>query len=191
LKKLISLIKISETSGLLDADRFVKLDLESNLKKIIDEENISLRQKARDKFLLDGDENSKYFHLLAKHKKRKLKILTLSHGDILAHDDHGINHLATSFYKELFGPSQDSSISLANVDMKQLEEGDRNLLISPFSLEEIKDVVFTLKHNSAPGPDGFLPNFFRSFGKSLKVICLIFLSPFMTVHLILRDLILG
>ena len=52
-----TLDKISETSGLLDTDRFMKLDLESNLKKIVDEENISLKQKARDKFMLDGDEN--------------------------------------------------------------------------------------------------------------------------------------
>ena len=68
-----------------------KLNLESNLRKIVDEDNISLKQKARDKFMLDGDENSKYFHLLAKHKKRKLKILTLSHGDSMAQDENGIN----------------------------------------------------------------------------------------------------
>jgi hypothetical protein len=146
----------------------VKLDLESNLKKIVDEENISLKQKARDKFMLDGDENSKYFHLLAKHKKRKLKILTLSHGDSLAHDDNGINQLATSFYKDLFGPSQDSSISFDNLDMKQLEEEDKDLLISPFSLEEIKEVVFSLKHNSAPGPDGFPSEFFQDFWDTIK-----------------------
>jgi hypothetical protein len=29
--------------------------------------------------------------------------------------------------------------------MKQLEEEDKDLLISPFSLEEIKEVVFSLK----------------------------------------------
>jgi hypothetical protein len=160
ISKIDTLDKISETSGLSDTDRFVKLDLESNLKKIVDEENIILKQKARDKFMLDGDENSKYFHLLAKHKKRKLKILTLSHGDSLAHDENGINQLTTSFYKNLFGPSHDSSISLDNLDMKQLEEDDKDLLTSPFSLEEIKEVVFSLKHNSAPDPDGFPSEFF-------------------------------
>jgi hypothetical protein len=118
IEKIDILDKASESSGLSDADSFLKLDLESNLRKIVDEENISLRQKARDKFLLEGDENSKYFHLLARHKKRKLKILTLSHGDIVAHDNHGINQLATSFYKDLFGPSRGSNISLTNLDMK-------------------------------------------------------------------------
>jgi hypothetical protein len=140
-----------------------KLDLEMNLRKIIDEENIRLKQKARDKFMLDGDKNSKYFHLLAKHKKRKLKILTLSHGDNMAQDENGINQLATSFYKNLFGPSQDSSISLDNLYMKRLDDEDRDFLTSPFSMEEVKDVVFSLKHNSAPSPDGFPYEFFQDF----------------------------
>jgi hypothetical protein len=30
-------------------------------------------------------------------------------------------------------------------------------------LEEIKEVVFSLKHNSAPGPDGFPSEFFQDF----------------------------
>jgi hypothetical protein len=81
-KDLISRIdildKASETSGLSDTDRLVKLDLESNLKKIVDEENISLKQKASNKFMLDGDENSKYFHLLAKHKKKTQNLNSFS-----------------------------------------------------------------------------------------------------------------
>jgi hypothetical protein len=141
--------------------------------------------------MLDGDENSKYFHLLAKHKKRKLKILTLSHGDSMAQDENGINQLATSFYKNLFGPSQDSSISLDNLYMKWLDDDERELLTSPFSMEEIKDVVFSLKHNSAPGPDGFPSEFFRTSGTLSKVICLISSNPFMMVPLILRDSTLG
>jgi hypothetical protein len=70
-----------------------------------------LKQRARDKFMLDGDENSKYFHLLAKCKRRKLKIMTLCHEDKVAQDEIEINQLATSFYKSLFGPSQETSIS--------------------------------------------------------------------------------
>jgi hypothetical protein len=109
-----------------------------------------LKQRARDKFMLDGDENSKYFHLLAKCKRRKLKIMTLCHEDKVAQDEIEINQLATSFYKSLFGPSQETSISLNNLDMKRLDDVNRDLLISPFSMEEIEEVVFSLKHNSAP-----------------------------------------
>jgi hypothetical protein len=75
---------ISEVVGLSENERMEKLDLELTLKKIVDEERTKLKQRARDKFILDGDENSKYFHLLAKCKRRKLKIVTLTHEDKVA-----------------------------------------------------------------------------------------------------------
>jgi hypothetical protein len=150
MSKIDSLDKTSEVSGLSESDRMEKLGFEMNLRKLVDEESMRLKQRARDKFMLDGDENSKYFHLLAKCKRRKLKIMTLSHEDKVAQDEIEINQLATSFYKSLFGPSQETSISLNNLDMKRLDDVNRDLLISPFSMEEIEEVVFSLKHNSAP-----------------------------------------
>lgn len=56
--------------------------------------------------------------------------------------------MATTFYKELFGHSAISHISMRNLDMDRLNEGDRVALIDPFSIQEIKKVVFSLKHNS-------------------------------------------
>ena len=94
--------------------------------------------------------------------------MTLSHGDNMAQDENGINQLATSFYKNLFGPSQKSSISLDNLYMKPLDDDNREFLTSPFSMEEVKDVVFSLKHNSAPGPDGFPSQFFQDFWDTIK-----------------------
>jgi hypothetical protein len=86
----------------------------------------------------------------------------------MAQDENGINQLATSFYKNLFGPSQESSISLDDLYMKRLDDDDREFLTSPFSMEEVKDVVFSLKHNSAPGPDGFPSKFFQDFWDTIK-----------------------
>jgi hypothetical protein len=86
-----------------------------SLRKLVDEEGVKLKQRARDKFILDGDENSKHFHLLAKCKRRKLKIVSLTH------DDKTVQGEAVGyfFYKNLFGPSQETSISLANLHMKE------------------------------------------------------------------------
>lgn len=52
--------------------------------------------------------------------------------------------------------------------MTQLREEDRLLLTSPFSLEEVKEVVSSLKHNSAPGPDGLSAEFFQTFWDTIK-----------------------
>jgi hypothetical protein len=152
--KIDNLDNISEMVGLSKGDRMEKLDLELTLKKLVDEEGIKLKQRARDKFILDGDENSKYFHLLAKCKRRKLKIMTLTHDDKVAHDEVEINQLAISFHKKFFGPPQETGISLSHLNMKMLDDADRDSLTRPFAMEEIKDVVFSLKHNRAPSPDG-------------------------------------
>jgi hypothetical protein len=85
---------------------------------------------------------------------RRLKILSLAHDNRSVQGESEINQLATYFYKNLFGPSLESSILLANFYMNELGEEDRALLTRLSSLEEIKNVVFSLKHNSAPDPDG-------------------------------------
>jgi hypothetical protein len=47
--------------------------------------------------------------------------------------------------------------------MKMLDDVNRDLLTRLFSIDEIKVVVFSLKHNSAPGLDGIPSEFFQEF----------------------------
>jgi hypothetical protein len=126
---------------------------------------------AREKFINEGDENSRYFHLIAKSKRRKVKILSLVHEENTVVDDKDINKVATAFYKDLFGPYVLSSINMSNLHMNRLSDEDRVLLTVPFSIEEIKMVVFSLKHNSAPGPDGFPAEFFKDFWDLITLTC--------------------
>jgi hypothetical protein len=51
---------------------------------------------------------------------------------------------------------------------KQLSEEDRQELTRPFDLEEIKRVVFDLKHNKAAGLDGFPAEFYQCFWDVIK-----------------------
>ena len=94
--------------------------------------------------------------------------MSLSHEDNVAQDDDEINHLATSFYQNLFGPSQETNISLNHLNMQMLEDFDRNYLTRPFDMEEIREVVFSMKHNRAPGPDNIPAEFFQEFWHTIK-----------------------
>jgi hypothetical protein len=94
--------------------------------------------------------------------------MSLTHEDKFAQGETEINQLATSFYKDLFGPSQETSISLNNLNMNVLDDDSRVLLTRLFSIEEIKNVVFSLKHNSAPGPDDIPSEFFQEFWDTIK-----------------------
>jgi hypothetical protein len=78
-----------------------------------------------------------------------------------------IKHV-TDFYKQLFGPSTVSSLNLNGIDCKQLTEEDRQELTKTFNLEEIKRVVFDMKHNKAAGPDGFPAKFYQVFWDTIK-----------------------
>jgi Mg/Co/Ni transporter MgtE len=50
----------------------------------------------------------------------------------------------------------------------QLSEEDRQNLIKPFSLEEIKEIIDDLKHDKAAGPDGFPAELYQKFWDCIK-----------------------
>jgi hypothetical protein len=48
-------------------------------------------------------------------------------------------------------------------DITQVTEFDNDLLTTPFTKEEVKNAVFNMEHNKAPGPDGFPAEFYQKF----------------------------
>ena len=64
------------------------------------------------KDLLQGDSNTKYFHLVANAKHRKKRIYKLEHEGQIITGDAALKHHITSYYKDLFGPPIQSKFSL-------------------------------------------------------------------------------
>jgi len=59
-----------------------------------------------------------------------------------------------------------------------LTTGQAAALVEPFSLEELKTILFSMKTDTAPGPDGFTPLFFRANWELVKHDLLAFLNAF-------------
>jgi hypothetical protein len=97
--KIDILDKRSEIMGISDYERLEKLELEWNLKNMMAEEGRKRKQTTRERFINEGDENIRYFHLIAKGRKRRVKFLSLLHEGATVDDANGINKVATSFYK--------------------------------------------------------------------------------------------
>ncbi|WVZ53969.1 hypothetical protein U9M48_004850 [Paspalum notatum var. saurae] len=53
-------------------------------------------------------------------------------------------------------------------DIPQVSELENEILVSPFSEEEVKMAVFQMKHNTAPGPNGFQVEFYQTFWINIK-----------------------
>ena len=69
-------------------------------------------------------------------------------------------------------------------DIPQVSELENNILIAKFFEAEVKEAIFSMEHNKAPGLDGFPAEFYQVFWEvikadlvaTFKVISLFFLS---------------
>ncbi|XP_026396983.1 uncharacterized protein LOC113291696 [Papaver somniferum] len=95
-------------------------------------QNIMLKQKLRNKWLLEGSNNSSFFHNSIKIRRAKF------------------NRVDESIDAQLFEYEHDS-----------ITVEESHMLDAVPTKEEIKKVVFGLGVDSAPGPDGFSGCFYR------------------------------
>jgi hypothetical protein len=83
----------------------------------------------------------------------------LNNGSEILGDDEIIKH-TTEYYKGLFGQAPITDLRLEEIEGAQLSDDDRETLMKEFGLDEIKQVVFDLKHNKATDPDGLPAEFY-------------------------------
>jgi hypothetical protein len=83
-----------------------------------------------------------------------------------------IKDIIYKFYKQLFGSQTRSTVSLSGGGGWRLQgrktQADNEELTKPFTEEEVKKVVFEMRENSAPGPDGFSVSFYKSSWGTVK-----------------------
>jgi hypothetical protein len=104
-------------------------------------------------------------------KYRKTRIFQLQHEDTLIEGEQALKEYITSYYRDLFGPPKQCSFSLDESrvdDIVQVSQEENDLIIRPFTHEEIQEAVFQMEHNKAPGPDGFLAEFYQACWEIIK-----------------------
>lgn len=133
------------------------------------EEEDFWRQKSKEKWLAEGDRNTKFFHSSVAEKRSRLLISRIrdANGSWLS-DDGLMRQEAVKFFQDLL--SADGSVS----DQGTMDEfldyiptlltaSDNVFLLRPITLEEVHQAVFRLDPDSSPGPDGFPGKFYQVF----------------------------
>jgi hypothetical protein len=128
--------------------------VQKHLNKLLEAKQTYWRQRATIHFVEFGEENTKLFHTLATHSKRKNHIgqLVSSDGNCLVkHHDKAKelwasfkNRLGTSEFKQIF---YDLDSLILPKEWPELD--------SPFSDEEVSLSLKEMPYYHAPGPDGF------------------------------------
>jgi hypothetical protein len=75
---------------------------------------------------------------------------------------------AASYCKSMFAESMSWRPKMDDLDFEVLNEDEASSLEAPFLEREVKDVVFGMDGNKAPGPDGFSLDFFQACWEVLK-----------------------
>lgn len=135
------------------------------LNEVLHQESIFLRQKCRASWLKDGDRNTSFFHRSLKIRQGKMGISILRIGEDLSHDATAIKNHIIAYYEQLFtqNPAASSSFDgLEGVIHPVITNGQNHQLLMVPTEEDIRNVVFGMSPDSAPGPDGFGGRFYQS-----------------------------
>ncbi|GJZ58750.1 putative RNA-directed DNA polymerase, eukaryota, reverse transcriptase zinc-binding domain protein [Tanacetum coccineum] len=116
---------------------------------------MDLFQKARIRWDVEEDENSKFCHGIINSKRNTQKIHGILHEGAWISDPNEIKSAFLNFYKDKFS-CHDSSINFPSfLNANHLSDSNCAHLDAMVSLEEIKQAVWDCGSQKAPGPDGF------------------------------------
>lgn len=135
------------------------------------------KQRAKQHWLGEGDANTKFFHASASNRNRKNFITRLRNNEGVWVDwDSGLQSVIVEFYKQLFTSTPgDMGPILSHVQQKVTDQQNQ-MLIAPFSAEEVRVALFSMHPDKSPGPDGLNPGFFQKYwdivGSDVTTACL-------------------
>ncbi|XP_071703931.1 uncharacterized protein [Rutidosis leptorrhynchoides] len=139
----------------MDSDR--ELWLETR-KKWLDKERQKtsmLKQKARVRWTLEGDENTRYFHSVIRNNYNKTNLRGININGVWNEIPSDIKSKAFRHFKALFEARDTPRLSLEDLDYPSITGSEAVSLEAPFTEEEILEAISECGSDKAPGPDGF------------------------------------
>ncbi|XP_019189974.1 PREDICTED: uncharacterized protein LOC109184427 [Ipomoea nil] len=138
--------------------------LEECLNRIEAQEDAYWRQRAKQHWLKDADANTKFYHRYASHRKKKNTIIKIMNdsGDWV--EGEAMKNIILNYYRNIFGSGSpnDNEEFFGNIGSRVTHVQNETLL-RPFDVIEVKNALFSMFPDKAPGPDGMNPGFYQHF----------------------------
>jgi mannosylglycoprotein endo-beta-mannosidase len=141
------------------------------LAKLRGDEETKWAQRAQVKHIQEWGNNTKYFNLVADGKHRKNKIFQLEQEEGIIVGQDNLKTYISEYYKNLFGEPTLNNFTMIESeidDIPQLSEEENRIPTADFNEKEVPDAVMQMEKNKAPGPDGFLIEFYQRFWETIK-----------------------
>jgi hypothetical protein len=104
--------KKAEVQLLSNQELDLKLFVKNRLALLLREEEIKWYQRAKTKHIIEGDRNTKYYHLVTNGKHRKTRIFQLEQEEGVIKGDVQLKKYISKYYKNLFGAPEENNFSM-------------------------------------------------------------------------------
>ncbi|KAL0283467.1 UNVERIFIED_CONTAM: hypothetical protein Sangu_2888000 [Sesamum angustifolium] len=125
-----------------------------------------LQQRAKLRWLKDGDQNSKVFFRkinLTRAKQRVFQI-TQASGETLT-NQHEVIQEFISYFQTLIGSSNHPrtvDLGFLQHEIRRITPAEASFIVTTVTAAEVREALFDIDVESAPGPDGFGSAFYRA-----------------------------
>ncbi|KAJ0797800.1 putative RNA-directed DNA polymerase [Helianthus annuus] len=152
-----------ENRELSEEEEWIRLECKQSILELDDFKLKDLKQRARSKWAMEGDDNTAYFHGVVNGRKSSNAIHGFNVNNQWISKPKKIKKLVFEFFREKFKEDAPERPYLELDNAKRISEAEAAALIEQFSIEEIKQAVFDCGSDRAPGPDGFNMKFIKRF----------------------------
>nr|GEZ16231.1 RNA-directed DNA polymerase, eukaryota [Tanacetum cinerariifolium] len=168
IEDLAAIDKRLDRGAISDEVLIKRMELTRKLNDIKQSDATEFTQKAKVQWVIEGDENSRFFHGLINKKRSQLSIRgVFVDGDWITNSkavkDAFRDHFASRYKKPV-----DSRLKLNIQFPNRLSSKQVEILDNGVSRAEIRDAVWGCGVNKSPGPDGFTFEFFRQYWNFLS-----------------------
>ncbi|CAN0870549.1 Putative ribonuclease H protein At1g65750 [Linum grandiflorum] len=150
-------IATSDDSTLIGAEMAIRRELEDTLRQ----EELLWLQKSRNEWNVDGDRNTKFFHLTTLRRRARNRITCLKdNSGLWVTNTEDLVQLAVSYFSEFYRDNQIGT-TLPIEMVVTLLPCQAARLARPILIDEVWNAVREMGPLKAPGVDGFQPIFYQ------------------------------
>jgi len=120
------------------------------------------------KWLQEGDENSKKFHNVMSTCRRRNALNIVSVDRVTVEGVQDVRTTVFTHFSNHFKQPTTVRPCVDSLSFRKLDNGEAEMLIKPFSVEEVKQAVWDCGSFKSPGADGIDFGFLKEFWELLK-----------------------
>ncbi|GJV66825.1 RNA-directed DNA polymerase, eukaryota [Tanacetum coccineum] len=161
--ELIAIDKDLDSGNASDELLLRRMELMRQYKDMKQIESKEFIQKAKIKWAIEGDKNSKFFHFIINKKRSQLSVRGVFVDGDWKTDQAVVKDAFKDHFASRFKRPERDGLKLNSPFPNRLSTDQVDDLDRGITRDEIRDVIWCCGVNKSPGPDGFTFEFFRRY----------------------------